>query len=426
METARPTPDEASCVARVAAGLSDGLAYCAVLLDPELVIDWVSPVARQMVGWAPAELVGQNALDLIHPDDIAWVARLAHAEVNALAFGEDPADRSTNMVRIRGADGSYRSLEFAANNQVANPAVHGYVLMFRDATEQRLTIEVFERLAKGEPVGAVVSVVATLLAWQLPGSGVRVWARDVAGNEPVTEIAPTDPSVAVDDPRRPPVAFELNRAGHVVAGIVVHVAGAGAVTELCRHVVERATGFLKLALARDADAARLRSAAQTDALTGVWNRAGLSEALARPAESERSGVVAVLYIDIDNFKLANDRWGHVAGDAVLVETANRLRRCMRPQDVISRPGGDEFVVVCDDLPDAGTARALASRVVAALAAPVVAGDGEIACAASVGMAIGVPADDLNKLFAHADEALLEAKRTGKARLVTYGQRPSDD
>ena len=415
--------DDDANVARVVAGLSDGLAYCTVLLSPELLIEWASPVSTQMVGWTPAQLVGRSALDLIHPDDVPGVARLAYDQgVHALAFGVDPADLVTNVVRIRAADGSYRSLEMAGNNQVGNPAVRGYVLMLRDATDQRLTIDVFQRVAMGEPLGAIVRAVAALLAWQVRGSGVRVSARDATGQEHRCTIAPADPEVRCDDPARPPVSFELNRDGIVVADVVVHCAGPVEPTEWCRLIVERATGLLQLALARDADAARLTSAAHTDALTGVWNRAGLSAALSRYGGVEPQGVTAVLYIDLDDFKLANDRWGHVAGDAVLVETARRLRRCMRTDDVISRPGGDEFVVVCIDLPDAGTARALAARVVAALAAPVVVGADVVDCSASVGLAIAARPAEMDDLLLRADAALLTAKREGKARLVTDGPR----
>jgi diguanylate cyclase (GGDEF)-like protein len=416
--------DDARHVARVAAGLAEGLAYCTVLLSPDLVIEWASPASTQMVGWTPSELVGRSALDLIHPDDVPGVVKLAFdVGAHLLAFGVDPADLVTNVVRIRATDGTYRSLEMAANNQVANPAVRGYVVMLRDATDQRLTIDVFHRLAKGEPLGSIVRAIGALLAWQVRGGGVRVSARDAGGQAHVCEIPPTDATV-VDDPERSPISFEVNRDGAVVAEVAVQCPGPAEPTEWCRVLVERATGLLQLAIARDADAVRLTSAAHTDALTGVWNRAGLGAALARHTGGGRHGITAALYIDLDDFKRANDRWGHVAGDAVLVETTRRLRRCMRAEDIIGRLGGDEFVAVCVDLPDAGTARALAVRVVAALAAPVEVGDHLVDCAASVGLAITTRADDLDELFRRADAALLRAKREGKARLVTDGPRPA--
>src|SRR5437764_8447759 len=108
-----------------------------------------------------------------------------------------------------------------------------------------------------------------------------------------------------------------------------------------------------------------------DPLTDLPNRTlffdRLELALARLRRHRAS--IAVLFIDLDNFKVVNDSLGHGAGDALLLELAERLRHAIRPSDTIARFGGDEFVVLCEDIDDARDAVTVAERIVAASAAP---------------------------------------------------------
>ena len=159
---------------------------------------------------------------------------------------------------------------------------------------------------------------------------------------------------------------------------------------------------------------RLVFRASHDPLTGLPNReqvlAHLRTALARLA---RAGApVAVLFLDLDRFKPVNDRYGHAAGDRVLVQIANRLRHQMRATDIVGRVGGDEFVVVCD----AGETAALVSRLRHAVHSPIQLGADSVSVDVSIGVAVaGVPVGtDLGTaagvLVARADAAMYEDKR----------------
>jgi diguanylate cyclase (GGDEF)-like protein len=134
------------------------------------------------------------------------------------------------------------------------------------------------------------------------------------------------------------------------------------------------------------------------------------------AGAKRSGKqMAVLAVDLDDFKAVNDRFGHAAGDAVIVASAERMKLLLRESDVIARFGGDEFVIVLGQVDDAAAAREVARRVVACLSQPIpLAGGGTAQIGASVGIALCCAGKDtLDDLLKQADAALYAAKREGK-------------
>jgi diguanylate cyclase (GGDEF)-like protein len=155
-----------------------------------------------------------------------------------------------------------------------------------------------------------------------------------------------------------------------------------------------------------------------DPLTGLANRRFLYEnAKHLIAGSKRSQKpMAVLIVDLDDFKAVNDTHGHPAGDAVLVASAERMKQLLRESDVIARFGGDEFVIVLGQVDSAAAAHEVASRVVDSLSQPVPLADGETArIGASVGIAMGCGGEEtLNDLLKKADAALYTAKRDGKS------------
>jgi diguanylate cyclase (GGDEF)-like protein len=139
----------------------------------------------------------------------------------------------------------------------------------------------------------------------------------------------------------------------------------------------------------------------------------LDHALARREPSPSP--VAVLFVDLDHFKVVNDTLGHAAGDAVLKATAARLRTSIRPADTAARLGGDEFVIVCEDLTGEDEAIAVAERIEAGLAVPHGAAAGEMVVTASVGIAMADPGADSETLVHRADSAMYDAKQAGRAR-----------
>jgi diguanylate cyclase (GGDEF)-like protein len=165
----------------------------------------------------------------------------------------------------------------------------------------------------------------------------------------------------------------------------------------------------------------------TDELTGVANRGLFMRLLAQTLSgAERSKArTAVLFIDVDNFKAVNDTHGHVAGDAVLVEIARRLRRAVRPTDLVARVGGDEFVIIAADLDDE-EAGAIARRVLALCSAPLSIGGPSVAVSVSVGVTVEDPGADPEGSVARADTAMYAAKAAGRATFVTWTPRLTDD
>lgn len=161
----------------------------------------------------------------------------------------------------------------------------------------------------------------------------------------------------------------------------------------------------------------IRQLSLHDPLTGLANRRFLNENEKHLiAGARRSQIrMAVLAVDLDDFKAVNDRYGHAAGDEVLVTSANRMKQLLREADVIARFGGDEFVIVLGQVDDAAAAREVASRVVESLSQPIpLAGGGTARIGASVGIAMCCDTGEtLNSLLKKADAALYAAKREGK-------------
>ena len=161
----------------------------------------------------------------------------------------------------------------------------------------------------------------------------------------------------------------------------------------------------------------IRQLSLRDPLTGLANRRFLHENEKHLiAGAKRSGKqMAVLAVDLDEFKAVNDRYGHAAGDAVLVTSAERMKRLLRESDVIARFGGDEFVIVLGQVDNAEAAREVASRVVESLSQPMpLAGGGTAHIGASVGIAMCcADGETLKDLLKRADAALYAAKRDGK-------------
>jgi diguanylate cyclase (GGDEF)-like protein len=150
-----------------------------------------------------------------------------------------------------------------------------------------------------------------------------------------------------------------------------------------------------------------------DLLTGLPNRDRLHRELRQAIAhaTQAGGGMAVLYLDLDGFKAANDRSGHVAGDRVLREVADRLQQGLRQGDLVARIGGDEFVVLLPGCSDATSARVLADALRARLRPPYALPDGAISLDASVGIAcFPVDGTDPEALLAHADRAMYAAKR----------------
>lgn len=168
---------------------------------------------------------------------------------------------------------------------------------------------------------------------------------------------------------------------------------------------------------------RVRALALTDPLTGLPNRALLGDRIAQAlAVAGRQGqLLAVLHLDLDDFKPVNDAWGHRAGDAALIEVGDRLNGAVRRSDTVARVGGDEFVVVLAQIARASDAMLVAEKIVDLVRQPIDAQGHTVTLSASVGVAI-YPQDghDVATLISRADQAMYRAKQAGKNRAAQYG------
>ncbi len=197
--------------------------------------------------------------------------------------------------------------------------------------------------------------------------------------------------------------------------------------ELAGKVAQLQDAFVELerdAAERKLAARRLEHLAHHDAVTGLPNRALLMDrmaiALANAARAQTA--VLVMYLDLDDFKHVNDIFGHAAGDTALATVATRLRKCIRTGDTASCVGSDEFVIVCGT-PDASTDTAqIATRILDAVAEPIVSGSRTMNLTASVGISV-FPGDarSAEELIARADAAMYRVKQRGRNGYHLYTQ-----
>jgi diguanylate cyclase (GGDEF)-like protein len=161
---------------------------------------------------------------------------------------------------------------------------------------------------------------------------------------------------------------------------------------------------------------KLRYMATHDALTDLPNRTVLHERLRQTidAAGDCGSLTGLLFLDLDNFKTINDAHGHHIGDQVLTRVATRLKRCIGEQDMVSRPGGDEFIVIAGGLKGGATLAGLAREIIEAFARPLQIGAREFGITCSIGIAL-CPTDsaDAHTLLRYADTAMYEAKGAGK-------------
>ncbi len=293
------------------------------------------------------------------------------------------------------------------------------LLVEHSAVEATVLLEATERAAPGRYEFAVVGTLAAavkrlgraptdcvLLDLALPAS------QGVAMVSALRESAPATPLVALSALGNSQQALEAIRHG---ADDCLEKTGFDA-RQLARTI--------DLAIERGAARARLLKLALRDPLTGLANRAHFEESLARAAaRAGRSGqLLALLYLDLDGFKLTNDALGHDGGDALLKAVAARFASEVRAGDTLARIGGDEFAVILENLLSADGAAVVARKLLAALEAPLLIGHEQVQISASVGIAFrptdGMAAGELTRA---ADRAMYAAKRLGGNRIGSYSR-----
>jgi diguanylate cyclase (GGDEF)-like protein/PAS domain S-box-containing protein len=399
------------------------------LVDEKATVTHITMDVEAHLGHPHHSVIGQSAFAFI---DEADHHRTASEFLREL---EGRGNRSeTFTVRFRHLDGSWRDMEVCGTNRMDE--LGGLLVGMRDVTGRRLGDRV---LAAGEHLYTRLPTVATDLTIITDASGKRIYVSPSVG--PLLGYAADE---LVDLPWCALVHADDRVAAASASQRVLGTAGASETFELRLQRRDGHALWFEVSIvnllddrsirgvvvhARNVDdrhrtEAQLRYRAMHDPLTGLLNRFAFLEilgdiphpapdALGPDSDPRHARGTAVLFCDLDGFKQVNDVLGHMAGDEVLVHTADRLLAAVRPIDCVARLGGDEFCVVCRDLADEREAIDVAERVRAALAAPLVVAGAEVHVGVSIGVAWTDSSRSGESLLEQADRAMYAAKSAGR-------------
>lgn len=378
-----------------------------------------------------AEVQGRHLAEFVHPDDLADV--LTEIERLRADAGGDDADRVSRVVsvRVRDHDSSWQQLHVTIFDARSDPAIDGFVLRLTKGSELQPPASDshrfgMESLAEALSAGVIVA----------DGRGHIVYvnratcllfgrtADELTGDLWESLMEPEDASELADATEHLLAEVGYSEAtcrilptDHLPRWVRVRISPLGGVWP--------PTGWA--AVLNDITRQReiesdLAHQATHDPLTGLPNRLLLNDRLERAVSrlDHSRDRVAVMFLDIDDFKNVNDTLGHGVGDATLVELADRIRNAIRPGDTAARFSGDEFVIVAEGL-DEAAAMNIAARVAAAARLHVSDGQDQIHLRTSIGVALARPGDKVAEVLNLADQAMYRAKRLSGDQVVLADQ-----
>jgi diguanylate cyclase (GGDEF)-like protein/PAS domain S-box-containing protein len=375
----------------------------------------VDEATTEMLGWSWSELIGRQTLELIHPDDHA------RAIDNWMEFIRV---RGSHAVRLRylRKDGSWLWLE--TSNQFkeepgAEPSVLCQLIDISDEMAAHEALrhgeQLLRRVTETVPVGLAELAVARSVTY------CNGRLRDLLSSDEVRSVDQVLAALRLEDSGVLQAAIDdvLDRGRDL--DVDVRLAGTGRAAERqCQVALRAVTDGQRIlgALLCVMDVTELKVQAATDSLTGVHNRPAILDAVRRALQARED--VAVIFIDLDQFKPVNDRFGHEVGDRLLAEIGHALHATVRRGDVVGRIGGDEFLVVCPNVESPAGALELAERLSARVGS---CGWGlGFQLSASLGVAL-VPAGSVTaeEAVGRADAAMYVAKRTRDGTPVLWDE-----
>jgi diguanylate cyclase (GGDEF)-like protein/PAS domain S-box-containing protein len=399
------------------------------VLEADGTIKFQSPSVLDVLGYKPEEMIGRQAFDLLHPDDLAHITKL-FAELTSKAGPKI----ATAVCRFRHKNGSWCPLECLGKNLLDDPEVRGILISSRDNAQQR---RMEERLRESEERYALA----------MQGTNDGLWDWDLRTNQVYFsprwkamlgyaehEIGSTPDEwlnrVHSDDV----IALQSAISSHIEAQTdhyegeyrMLHKDGAYRWMVTRGIAVRGSNGVMNRLVGAQADITEKKRIAETlvhdalhDALTKLPNRNlfvdRLQNCLAR-TKRHKEYQFAVLFLDLDRFKVINDGLGHLMGDKLLCELGSLISSCVRPEDTVARLGGDEFTILLDGIDDISAAIRVAQRIQTALTVPFNLGGQEVYTTASIGIALSATGyAHPDELIRDADNAMYRAKSTGKAR-----------
>ncbi len=400
-----------------------------VVSDTEGRLTYVSPAFERILGSSAGQFRFRSAAEMMHPDDLANMR------------GRDPEIRGADSlgmkteIRLRHSDGSWRWFEAKVSNHLENPKVRGIVGNLHDITERKRAEEElrdaherFRSAFENAPIGMVMADLDGNITRANPAFG-RILGRDVGevyGKNIDSFTHPDDQEMSKTESDR---LVSSDSDGYRLEKRYVHADGRDvwvSINVSCVRDEEQRPlyfiGQIEDVTEGRALRERLAFAAIHDSLTALPNRElfmdRLEVALRRLTRSHHQ--VAVIFLDLDRFKLVNDSLGHDVGDRVLRAVADRLSSVMRSTDTLARFGGDEFTVLCDEVDDEADALEVAQRLVSAMEQPLALESGEVFASISVGIALsGEGTQSGAVLLRNADVAMYRAKGRGPSHIEVY-------
>jgi len=435
------------------ARLAEDLVHMVLLVDERLDVVYANAAVREVGGYEPEDLIGRNAIELVHPDDL-------EIALSGMSDMDTSSQRQLSAVplhvRLLRADGTYGPVEVRGSTFLDDPRIRGIAIKARRAdarthidqflnllltTTEANAHDVLHEVAAAVHYDVRAAGVSVLYGWDgssftedasyLVDPAARSLVRDADDRSMPWLLAGDRRALAVvDDLESSPAmsslhatdlracwAFPVDAAEPARLGtIVVWRRFLGAPAFTVQLHIERYRRFVELAMHRWESERLLRYAAEHDHLTGLANRALLHRHMRRHEDASSPGVYTVVGIDLDGFKPVNDTYGHAAGDDLLRVVAARLRANARTTDVVARLGGDEFCVVSDTTTSIEAAEQMGARILAALSEPVSVVGGTVRITASIGVTLGHAGESVDEAIRRADEAMYEAKRGGKGRV----------